>query len=137
MIKLFWRILCSMLLKQHLIKSERAWNVHWRASNARQTRSERIQRARSAHGTYSGRINHTPGTRRAFRKFLSMFKKFFSPNARDTRRDFKRRTATRAGRTPSVPNALVASFERVSDVRLACEEFCYFSTRPARVSLIR
>ena len=32
----------------------------------------------------------------------------------------------RAGRTPSVPNALVASFERVSDVRLACEEFCYF-----------
>ena len=44
------------LLKQHLIKSERAWNVHWRASNARQTRSERIQRARSARGTYSGRI---------------------------------------------------------------------------------
>ena len=71
-----------------LIKSEGAWNVHWRASNARQTRSERIQRTRSALGTYSGRISHTPGTRQAFRKFLSMFKFFFSPNARETRRDF-------------------------------------------------
>ena len=66
------------LLKQRLIKSERAWNVHWRASNARQTRSERIQRARSARGTYSGRKSHTPGTRRAFRKFLSMFKFFLA-----------------------------------------------------------
>ena len=67
--------------------------------------------------------------------------KKMSPTARETRRDFMRRTATRAGRTPSVPNALVASFKRVSDfvsdVRLANMEFCYFSTRPVRVSLIR
>ena len=52
------------------------------------------------------------------------------------RRDFLRRTATRAGRTPSVLNALVASFERVSEVRLAYVEYC-FSTRPVRVSHIR
>ena len=60
-----------------------------------------------------------------------------SPNARETRRDILTRTATRAGRTQSAPNALVASFERVSDVRLAYYvEFCYFSTHSARVSLI-
>ena len=41
-----------------------------------QTRSERIQRTCSARGTYSRRISHTPGTRRAFRKFLSMFNIF-------------------------------------------------------------
>ena len=103
------------LLKQHLIKSERAWNVHWRASNAHQTRSERIQLACSARETYSERISHTPETRRAFRKFLSMFKTFLSPNARET---------------PSVPNALVPSFERVSDVRMAYVEFCYFFNTP-------
>ena len=113
------------LVKQHLIKSERAWNVHWRASNARQTRSERIQRVCSARETYSGRISHTPETRRAFRKFLSMFN-FFSPKERNAQRLLKRRTATSAGRTPKVPNALVACFERVSDVRLAYVEFCYF-----------
>ena len=62
---------------------EHTWNVHWRASNARQTHSERIKRACSARGTYSGRISHTPETRRAFRKFLSMFKNFLSPNARE------------------------------------------------------
>ena len=33
---------------------------------------------------------------------------------------------TRSKRVQSVFNALVASFERVSDVRLACKEFCYF-----------
>ena len=49
----------------------------------------------------------------------------------------KRGTATSAGRTPKVPNALVACFESVSDVRLAYVEFAIFSTRPARVSLIR
>ena len=76
------------LLKQYLIKSERAWSVHWRASNVRQTRSKRIQRACSARGTYSKRISHTPGTRRASRKFLSMFKKILIPNAHDTRDDF-------------------------------------------------
>ena len=117
------------LVKQHLIKSERAWNVHWRASNARQTLSERIQRACSARGTYSGRISHTPETRRAFRKFLSMFN-FFSPKERNAQRLLKRRTATSAGRTPKVPNALVACFERVSDVRLAYVEFCYFFNTP-------
>ena len=36
----------------------------------------------------------------------------------------------RAGRTPSIPNALVASFERASDVRLAYVEFCYFFNTP-------
>ena len=61
-------------LKQYLIKSKRACSVHWRTSNARQTRSKRIQRACNAHGTYSKRIRHTPGTRRVSRKFLSMFK---------------------------------------------------------------
>ena len=40
---------------------------------------------------------------------------------------------TRAGRTPSVPNALEESFERVSDVRLLFVEFCYlFNTPVAR-----
>ena len=75
------------LLKQHQMKSERTWNVHWRASNAHQTRTERIQRACSARGTYSGRISHTPEARRAFRKLLSMFKNFFKPNrARNVQR---------------------------------------------------
>ena len=59
-----------------------------------------------------------------------MFKKILSPNARETRRDFLRRTATHAGRTSSVPNALVASVERVSDVRLAYVEFHYFFNTP-------
>ena len=76
------------LLKQYLIKSECAWSVHWRASNVRQTRSKHIQRACSAHGTYSKRICHTPGTRRASRKLLSMFKIFFIPNVHETRDDF-------------------------------------------------
>ena len=35
-----------------------------------------------------------------------------------------------AGRTPSVPTALVASFERVSDVRLSYVEFCYLYNTP-------
>ena len=69
------------LLKQYLIKSKRACSVHWRASNVRRTRSKRIRRACNARGTYSKRIRHTPGTRRATRKFLSMFKKNLSPNA--------------------------------------------------------
>ena len=93
------------------------------------------------HYYYSGRISHMPETRQAFRKFLSMFtlKNILSPNVRETRRDLKQRTATRAGRTQSIPNALVASFGRVSDVRLVYVEFCYFffSTRPVRVLLIR
>ena len=76
------------LLKQHLIKSELAWNVHWRASNTHQTRSECIQRACSVRGTDSGRISHTPETRRASRKFLSMFKISLSPNACEVHRDF-------------------------------------------------
>ena len=46
----------------------------------RQTRLKHIQRACSARGTYSKRISHTPGTRRASRKFLSMFKNFLIPN---------------------------------------------------------
>ena len=104
------------LLKQYLIISERAWSVHWRASNVRQTRSKRIQRACSARGTYSKRISHTPGTRRASRKFLSMFIFFFIANAHETRDDFKRHTATRAGRTPSVHNVLVTR----SNVSLTC-----------------
>ena len=69
------------LLKQYLIKSEHAWSVHWRAS-------KRIQRACSARGTYSKRISHTPGTRRASRKFLSMFQIFLIPNAHETCDDF-------------------------------------------------
>ena len=76
------------LLKQYLIKSDRAWSVHWRASNMRQTRSKRIQRACSARGTSSKRISHTPGTRRTSGKFLSMFKFFLIPNAHETRDDF-------------------------------------------------
>ena len=86
-----WIIFVTNHIKQHLIKSERAWNVHWRASNARQTRSERIQRACSARGTYLGRISHTPETRRAFRKFLSMFILFFffwPKHASETRKTF-------------------------------------------------
>ena len=31
------------LVKQHLLKSECACNIHWHASNAHQTRSVRIQ----------------------------------------------------------------------------------------------
>ena len=59
----------GMLLKQHLTKSERAWNVHWRASNARQMVQSVFNAPQcSARGTYSGRISHTPETRRAFRK---------------------------------------------------------------------
>ena len=40
-----------------------------------ETCSERIQRAGSARGTYSGHISHTPETRQAFRK---NFKETFS-----------------------------------------------------------
>ena len=46
------------------------------------------------------------------------------------RRYFLRPTAVRAGRTPSVPYALVASFERASDMHLAYVEFCYFFNTP-------
>ena len=49
--------------------------------NVRQTCSNGIQRACNACGTYSKRIKHTHGTRRASRKFLSMFKSFLSRNA--------------------------------------------------------
>ena len=66
------------LLKQYLIKLKRACSVHCRAWDVRQMRSKRIQRACNARGTYSKRISHTPGTRRASRKFLSMFKFFLS-----------------------------------------------------------
>ena len=38
-------------------------------------------------------------------------------------------TATRTGRTPSIPNTLVTRFERVSDVRLAYVVFCIFSLK--------
>ena len=76
----------SHTLGARLIKSERAWNVHWRASNAHQTRSGRIQHACSARGTYSGRLSHTPETRRALRKLLSMFKIFEPKRARNAER---------------------------------------------------
>ena len=72
------------LLKQYLIKSERAWSVHWRASNVRQMRSKRIQQACRARGTYSKRISHMPGTHRASGKFLSMLENFLIPNAHET-----------------------------------------------------
>ena len=51
-------------------------------------------------------------------------------------RDFYGCIETRAGRTPSIPNRLVASFEHVSEMRLAYVNFAIFSTRPAHVSLI-
>ena len=104
------------LLKQYLIKSERAWSVQWRASNVRQTRWKGIQCACSTRGTYSKRISHTPGTRRASSKFLSMFKIFLIPNAHETRDDFYRHTATRAGHTPNVHNILLTCLRRVSAV---------------------
>ena len=83
-----------------------------------------IQRACSARGTYSKRISHTPGTRRASRKFLSIFNFFLSQ--------------TRTKRAMIFSDICSdARFERVSDVCLAYVEFCKFSTRPARASLIR
>ena len=49
---------------------------------------EAYSTACSARGTYSKRISHTPGSRRASRKFLSMFKRCLIPNAHETRDDF-------------------------------------------------
>ena len=120
---------CGTLLKQYLIKLERAWSVHWRASNVRQTRSKRIQRACS--------VVIRPGHAELLEKFLSMFKIFLIPNAHETRDDFWRHTETRARRIPSVHNVLVTRFERVYDVFLAYVDFCNVLTRPSRVSLIR
>ena len=100
-----------------------AWDV-------RQTCLKRIQRACNPCGTYSKRISHTPGTRRASRKFLSMFKIFLIPNAHETLDDFQRHKATRAGCTPSVHNVLVTRFECVSNVCLAYVEFCNFFNTP-------
>ena len=71
----------TLLTEQYLIKNGTcACSVHWRASNVRRMHSKRIQRDCNARGAYSKRIRHTPGTRRASRKNLSMFEKFLSPN---------------------------------------------------------
>ena len=107
------------LLKQYLIKSERAWSVHWCDSNVRQTRSKRIQCACSARGTYSKRISHTPETRRASREFLSMFI-FFLSQTRTKRAMIlatysgTRRTYTK--RTQRTRNAFRTRLRRVSGV---------------------
>ena len=66
------------LLKQYIIKLERACSAHWRALNVRQTRLKRIQCACNARGTYSKRISHTAGISRASRKVLSMFKNIYT-----------------------------------------------------------
>ena len=99
------------LLKQYLIKSERACSVHWCASNVRRTHSKRIQRACNARGTYSKRIRHTPGTRRASRKFFSMFKTFLSPNAPGARSDIYQRA-------PSVHHAYTKHTKRACNALL-------------------
>ena len=106
------------LLKQYLIKSERACSVHWRASNVRRTRSKRFQRACNARGTYSKRIRYTPETRRASRKFLSMFKLFEPKHAWSA----KRLTATYivhqacTKRTKRACNALLTCLRRAPGV---------------------
>ena len=121
------------LLKQYLIKSERACSVHWRASNVRRTRSKRIQRACNARGTYSKRIRHTPGTLLASTKFLSMFKFFLIPNAHETRDDF----SDVQRRAPDVHQTYKARVQRASYVSPTCSwrmlNFTFLSTRPARV----
>ena len=96
----------------------------------RRTRSRHIQRACNARGTYSKRIRHTPGTRRASRNFLSMLKNILSPNAPEACSDLQRRTATPNGRIPSVQNARYTRFLRVSDVLLAYVEFYIFVNTP-------
>ena len=104
------------LVKQYLIISERAWSVHWHASNVRQTRSKRIQRTCSPRGTYSKRISHTPGTHRASRKFLSMFK-FFSSQTRTKRTMIFSDLLRRAS---DVHQAYTTYSKRVSNVSPTC-----------------
>ena len=93
-----------------------------------QTRAKRVQSALNAHGTYSGRISHTPETRPAFIKFLSMFKKNCEPKrARNAQR---RLVMYSDARRTYIKRTKRACFERVFDVRLAYVKFCYFFNTP-------
>ena len=118
------------LLKQYLIKSKRACSVHWRASNVRRTHSKRIQRACNARGTYSKRIRHTPGTRRASRKFLRMFKFFKPKRAWSAQRLLATYSDAHRTYTKRTKRAL-----RASNVSPTCSwrmlNFTFLSTRPA------